>query len=63
MNKESFIYGINSVTEALEHQSERIVKIFFLENHKNNRVRSVIRQSNKKIFPVHLLSQSFWLSH
>ena len=48
MNKESFIYGINAVTEALEHQSERIVKIFFLENYKNNRVRSIIRQSNKK---------------
>jgi 23S rRNA (guanosine2251-2'-O)-methyltransferase len=48
MSKESFIYGINAVTEALEHQSERIVKIFFLENYKNNRVRSIIRQSNKK---------------
>ena len=48
MSKESLIYGINAVTEALEHQSERIVKIFFLENYKNNRVRSIIRQSNKK---------------
>ena len=48
MSKEYFIYGINSVTEALEHQSEKIVKIFFLENHKNNRVTSIIRQSNKK---------------
>ena len=48
MSKESFIYGINAVTEALEHQSERIVKIFFLEDYKNNRVRSIIRQSNKK---------------
>jgi 23S rRNA (guanosine2251-2'-O)-methyltransferase len=48
MSKESFIYGINSVTEALEHQSERIVKIFFLEKHKNNRVTSIIRQSSKK---------------
>ena len=48
MSKESFIYGINSVTEALEHQSERIVKIFFLENHKNNRVTSIVKQSNKK---------------
>ena len=48
MSKESFIYGINAVTEALEHQSERIVKIFFVENQKNNRVKSIIRQSNKK---------------
>tara|TARA_Y100000815_G_scaffold122400_1_gene110497 strand:+ start:56 stop:799 length:744 start_codon:yes stop_codon:yes gene_type:complete len=48
MSKESLIYGINAVTEALEHQSERIVKIFFLEDYKNNRVRSIIRQSNKK---------------
>ena len=48
MSKESFIYGINAVTEALEHQSERIVKIFFLENYKNNRVRSIIRESIKK---------------
>jgi 23S rRNA (guanosine2251-2'-O)-methyltransferase len=48
MSKESFIYGINAVTEALEHQSERIVKIFFLENYKNNRIRLIIRQSNKK---------------
>ena len=48
MSKESFIYGINSVTEALEYESERIVKIFFVENQKNNRVKSIIRQSNKK---------------
>ena len=48
MSKESFIYGINSVAEALEYESERIVKIFFLENQKNNRVKSIIRQSNKK---------------
>ena len=48
MSKESFIYGINSVAEALEYESERIVKIFFVENQKNNRVKSIIRQSNKK---------------
>ena len=48
MSKESFIYGINSVAEALEYESERIVKIFFVENQKNNRVNSIIRQSNKK---------------
>ena len=48
MSKESFIYGINSVTEALEYESERIVKIFFIENHKNNRVASIIRESDKK---------------
>ena len=48
MSKESFIYGINSVAEALEYESEKIVKIFFVENQKNNRVKSIIRQSNKK---------------
>ena len=48
MSRESFIYGINSVAEALEYESERIVKIFFVENQKNNRVNSIIRQSNKK---------------
>jgi len=48
MIKESCIYGINSVAEALEYESERIVKIFFVENQKNNRVKSIIRQSNKK---------------
>ncbi|MDC0188825.1 23S rRNA (guanosine(2251)-2'-O)-methyltransferase RlmB [Gammaproteobacteria bacterium] len=48
MSKESFIYGINSVAEALEYESERIVKIFFVDNQKNNRVKSIIRQSNKK---------------
>ena len=48
MSKESFIYGINSVAEALEYESERIVKIFFVENQKNNRVKSIIRKSNKK---------------
>jgi len=48
MSKESFIYGINSVAEALEYESERIVKIFFVESQKNNRVKSIIRQSNKK---------------
>ncbi|MDG2296650.1 MAG: 23S rRNA (guanosine(2251)-2'-O)-methyltransferase RlmB [Gammaproteobacteria bacterium] len=48
MSKESFIYGINSVAEALEYESERIVKIFFVENQTNNRVKSIIRQSNKK---------------
>ena len=67
MSKESFIYGINSVTEALEYESERIVKIFFVENHRNNRITSIIRQSDKKNilseavtkeFLQHLLSTS-----
>ena len=62
MSKESFIYGINAVTEALEHQSERIVKIFFLENYKNNRVRSIIKQSNKKNILSEEVTKEFLLN-
>ena len=62
MSKESFIYGINAVTEALEHQSERIVKIFFLENYKNNRVRSIIRQSNQKNILSEEVTKEFLLN-
>ena len=58
MSKTSYIYGINTILESLNYNSELFIEIYIKENSDNKRFKEIVALTEEKNVPLKKISKS-----